>query len=314
VDTTIKVCVIIPAKGSVPKIEKGLRSILDSGYPNLEVIVVDDGIDKAGLEIVDKFFDRIKILKSGSKGPSFARNLAARETDAELIAFTDSDCIVGENWIKELIRGMDYITKAISCGGSQEAPFDATPFEKGLTDFLKRIGFVTDYMRGSKRDKIVTADHNPSCNVLYRRDIFLKEGGFLEGLWPGEDLEFDYRLRKKGYRVAFNPKAVVYHYRPDTINKFADMMFRYGKVQAFLVKKYGPFRKIHAVFPVSVLLMAGFVYAGLTRPMLTTAIIAISVALATFPFIKLFFVTVFCWNWGFLKGLFLRQRKKKEVS
>lgn len=61
---------------------------------------------------------------------------------------------------------------------------------------------------------------------MYKRDTFLECGGFLDELWPGEDVELDYRLKKKGYHLICNPGAVVYHYRPKKLAVFLAMMYR----------------------------------------------------------------------------------------
>jgi GT2 family glycosyltransferase len=89
---------------------------------------------------------------------------------------------------------------------------------------------------------------------MYRRNIFAEVGGFLKGLWPNEDVEFDLRVKKKGYKLIYNPSAIVYHYRPDSLNKFLNMMFRYGKSQGYTTTIYGFFRKIQFV-PVFVLVL-----------------------------------------------------------
>lgn len=95
---------------------------------------------------------------------------------------------------------------------------------------------------------------------MYRRDIFLQEGEFLEGLWPEEDVELDYRIRKKGYKIVFNPRAVVYHYRPKTLRSFLKMMHRYGHAQGFLVRRYGIFRKIQILPFVNLLILPLLIY------------------------------------------------------
>lgn len=242
-----KIAVIIPSRYKPLHLEKCIKSFLNLDYPNFEVIIADDGLDSEPKNILRKYEDRIKNLNSYSKGPSFARNLAVKNTDAEFIAFTDSDCIVDKNWLKELLKGLKEYPDVLSCGGIQKLPQDAAKFEEKVFLFMKKVGFISGYMQRIKSDEIRQVNHNPSCNVMYKRDVFLKEGGFLEGLWPGEDVEFDFRLKKKGYKLVFNPRALVYHYRPKNLKAFLKMMHRYGWAQGFLVRRYGIFRKIQAL-------------------------------------------------------------------
>ncbi len=170
-----------------------------------------------------------------------------KSTDVEFLAFTDSDCIVDKNWLTELLKGFREYPEAVSCGGAQKLPEDATNFEKKVFLFMKKAGFFSEYARQAKDANITEVNHNASCCVMYKREVFLKEGGFLEGLWPGEDVELDYRLREKGYKLLFNPRAVIYHYRSKSLKSFLKMMDRYGRAQGYLVRKYGIFRKIQLV-------------------------------------------------------------------
>jgi len=152
---------------------------------------------------------------------------------------------------------------------------------------------------------------------MYEKDVFLKEGGFLESLWPGEDVEFDYRLSKKEYKMVFNPKAIVYHYRPKDLKSFSKMMYQYGRAQGFLVREYGIFRKIQflplfsAVFLLSLLMLIFF------QKMLLALYILLSVILITFYYFRLNLnilslplLAFIFWNSGFM-GYFFGFRKRQ---
>jgi glycosyltransferase involved in cell wall biosynthesis len=300
-----KICVAVPARGVVEKISECIESILATQYPYLEIIVVDDGLDNAMCIKLEQFKDRIKVLKSEGRGPSYARNLATRHTDAEFIAFTDSDCVVEKSWISELQRGFQEFPEIAACGGAQEIPADAASFEKSVFLFMKKCGLIADYARTTKNNAITKVNHNPSCNVMYRRDIFLKENGFLKGLWPGEDVELDYRLIRKGYKLVFNPRAIVYHYRPVNLKGFCRMMHRYGYAQGFLVRKYGIFRRIQVLpflsLTAALLLLIAIVYKFYLLALLSAGISLVSLWLY---FNNFFFITAFgilSWHLGFFK-------------
>jgi GT2 family glycosyltransferase len=90
-------------------------------------------------------------------------------------------------------------------------------------------------------------NHVASCNAMYKRDVIEEVGGFDERLWPGEDVDLDYKVTHKGYKTAYNPKAIIAHHRPKNLKSFFNMMKRYGWAQAYLIRKYGIFRKLHYV-------------------------------------------------------------------
>lgn len=302
-----KICAIVPAKGSAENIDKCIESILNTGYPYLDIIVVDDGLTDCAIERLTRLRNRIRILKSNSGGPSYARNLAAGETDAEFLAFTDSDCIVEKNWIDELLRGFREFPETAACGGSQRIPADASLYEKSVFLFMKKTGFLTDYVREGK-DEIREVFHNASCSVLYKRDVFLESGGFLRDVWPGEDVELDYRLKRKGYKLVFNPKAIVYHYRPKHLNSFCRMMHRYGFAQGFLVRKYGVFRRIQVLPFLSLAVSLLFLIALLFQFYLPALVLAAIVLFCSWIYFnKVFFIAAFGilnWHLGFFKKFF----------
>ena len=306
-----KICVIVPTKTRGELLEECILALAGLNFTNFEVIIVNDGRDDITPAVFPYFKRPLTIISSNGRGPSFARNLAANNTDAEYIAFTDSDCIVDKDWLSELLKGFEKYPDAAACGGAQNIPADALPFEKNVFRFMKKTGFLTEYMRRpDKNNGIIEVNHNASCNVMYKRDVFLKEGGFLEGLWPGEDVELDYRLKKKGYRIVFNPKAVVYHHRPKNISGFLSMMYRYGKAQGGLVRKYGFFRKIQ-LLPflclAGVLLFSFSLFFDFTSYFLLFIAAVVIVSFGYFSFnphlFALAFLGFICWNMGFLKGI-----------
>ena len=299
-----KIAVVVPAKERQEYIHQCISSILALDYPNFEVIVVDDGLEKTTLDILDKFKHRLKVLQSHSGGPSLARNLATKNTDAEYIAFTDSDCIADKDWLKELSKGFREFPQAAACGGIQKLPQDAADFEKNVFLFMQKAGFISDYIRRAKNEEILEVGHNPSCNVMYKREVFLREEGFLEGLWPGEDVEFDYRLKKKGYKLCLNPKAIVYHYKPKTLKSFLKMMYRYGCAQGFLVRKYGFFRKIHFMPLLGLIIFFVLLF---YKSLQLILVIGLLLLILFFKFnLYLSFLSTLgfiSWNIGFLKGI-----------
>jgi len=306
------VSIIIPVRNGEKHLEKCTSSLKNLSYSELEIIFINDGsTDRTG-EILKK--SNVKVIETEGIGPSRARNLALNGANGEFVAFTDSDCLVKENWINELLNGFKNENVA-GVGGDQLSPLDETDFGRNVQDFMKCVGFITGYIKTEKRLKKVS--HNPTCNVMYRKAVIEKTGGFCPGLWPGEDVELDWRITKKGYKLLFNPEAIVYHYRPENSRKYRKMMYNYGKVQAFLIRAYGFFRKIHFLPIFLVILISGETFLlmkqsfyGALAILLTFIFVEAYFLLCTHSFIKSFiFSELFCstlvyWNYGFLRGLF----------
>lgn len=302
------VSIIIPAKNAQATIKKCIDSIARQSYKNYELIVVNDGSTDKTAQIL-RDYPRARVLTTPGTGPSKARNTGIAQAKGEFVAFTDADCVLDYHWIEELLKG--FINERIAgVGGIQKSPTDETEFGKKVQEFLKIFGFISDYMQPGA--KIKSANHNPSCNVMYRKSILVESGGFLTGLWPGEDVELDYRIKKNGYLLMFNPEAVVYHYRPSNFKEFNRMMFNYGQAQGWLVRKYGIFRIIQ-VLPFLSLTFAILFLIGLfwSSKITLTLTILLFLGLLFYLFFNLHLllmalVAYIFWCCGYLKGLNLK--------
>ncbi len=245
----VLISIIIAVKNGEKTVKKALDSIFRLEFEQFEVIVVNDGSTDSTGEILKSYGDKISVINTDGEGPSKARNTGIEKSQGKYIVFTDADCIVDKQWLNELEKGFNSAddNMVAGIGGVQLSPSDDSVFGKTIAEYMSAVGFVTDYIKKERENGIYDTEHNPTCNVMYDRKIFSEVGNFLEGLWPGEDVEFDYRVKKRGYRILFNPSAKVYHYRPDNLRNFLKMMYKYGKAQGWLVRKYGFFRKIQFV-------------------------------------------------------------------
>ena len=252
------ITIIVPTYNSANTVRKCIESLFGIDYPKYDILIVDDGSIDNTINILEEYKDRIACIKNAHVGPSKCRNIAAKQAKGEFLAFTDSDCIVDKNWLRELAKGFinDMI---VSVGGSQLSPSDETYFGRRVQDFFELTGFLGGYIKNKSNKEVRQVAHNPSCNAMYRKAAFLDIGGFDETLWPSEDVDLDYRLKKRGSEFRYNPQAIVYHYRPQNLRNLLHMMFRYGIMQGRLTKRYGFFRKIQIVPIVLILLIILFI-------------------------------------------------------
>jgi glycosyltransferase involved in cell wall biosynthesis len=313
-----RISVIVPSRNGGRTIGACLESIAALDYPDFEVIVIDDGSTDDTGHIAAAFAARlpsVKLLRGAGTGPSAARNRAVEASAGTYVAFTDDDCIVDRQWLREMLRGFTAPASGgrpvAGVGGNQLSPDDESEFGRTVNGFMKTVGFVADYVKSDGAAAVRETDHNPSCNVMYPRELCARYR-FPEGLWPGEDVELDHRLTKAGFIHRYNPGAVVRHYRTSTASGFLRMMFNYGKAQGYLVRRYGPFRRIHFV-PVAV---AGYLalLAVAARTGISVWVIDVPLAAALIYFLfrdapravrylLLTVITLVGWNAGFFRGL-----------
>ena len=136
------------------------------------------------------------------RGPTRSRNTGARLAQGAILAFTDSDCRADARWLE---HGVAAFTNGIAfvSGRMMDKP------EQTVRFFSRTMsGFV---------------DENPTfptCNVMYRREVFERMGGFREDLWfkaplnlwtEAADSDLAWRVLDAGLESAYAPDAVVYH-------------------------------------------------------------------------------------------------------
>ncbi len=108
------VSVVIPAYNAVTFLGATLDSVLTQSYPNLEIIVVDDGSTDATPHLLDTYGDRICVLRQTNSGQAAARNYGAREAHGELLAFLDSDDLWDRDKIAQQVDLLSRFTEALA--------------------------------------------------------------------------------------------------------------------------------------------------------------------------------------------------------
>ena len=115
--SNFKVSVIIPTHNRPELLKKAVSSVLNQTYKNLEIIVIDDGLEKRAEEVINSFHDtQLKYIQHlEEKGGSAARNLGIKNATGYFIAFLDDD----DEWVPEKLA-------------IQMAQFESTPREVGF--------------------------------------------------------------------------------------------------------------------------------------------------------------------------------------
>lgn len=312
------VAVIVAAKNEEKNIKSCIESILKSTQGRTEIIVVNDGSTDQTGAILESFGTSVFVITTEGEGPSKARNRVLHMTLKPYVAFVDADASVDSKWLTSLIQelnGKDM--QYVSVGGIQQMHPQGGTWDLFHASFLECMGFASDYLHTSQ--KIKEVKHNPTCNVLYKKDEVLKMGGFDPNLWPCEDLDLDLRLRKAGKKLLYTPSAIIYHHRPNSFMGFMNMMFRYGFGHAQIVKKHGISQKIHWM-PIIIVLTLGFVFweathkwlisFGFTKYIIIYAFLVIRSKSLIRALIYGFYLipSMTFWNLGFFAGLFQKMK------
>ena len=286
------------AKNESQYIRSAIESLAGIDYPNdcIEIIFVDGNSTDGTSRIVDDFSKdagewKVKVFREEKDrgGRAYSRNLIVSNSDekAELIAFTDADCVVKQDWLKNLVLSFnsdegnkEYIAGA---GGTRLCHEDDPFMGRAINAFLtSNIG--SGYNPAFVRKKIKLTESIPNYNAIYRK-IVLVENPYDEDFRGGEDLELNYRLRKKGYLFMYVDASVIHHEKASFVY-FIKQMYHYGKVMAQAVKKHRTILRWYSILPVLLViyLLLGILFVSIVNQPVLYAILLV-------PYIAFLFVS-----------------------
>ena len=209
------VSIVIPTTGNVKFIRGLVKSVIELDYPKekFELILIGDSptkfIEKHSKIASDAGVNTIVEYNPVAAGKK--RNIGSEMSKGSLIAFTDDDTILKNDWIKNAIKHLKENEDYVGVGGPNYTPKEELPFAKAVGRiFGSKFLFSFRYTIGHAKAKEIT--HNPTCNYIIKRKI-VNEIKFHDTLWPGEDAEFDIRVIKAGYKILYAPDVVVWHHR-----------------------------------------------------------------------------------------------------
>lgn len=193
--------VVIATYNRANLISTAINSVLRQTWPDLEVIVADDGSTDDTRSVVDAFSDpRVRYIHCHHGGTASARNAGARVAHGRFVIFLDSDDHADARWLAAIQTQLEGTGAALAwCGmeghditGKIQWRWAPTAIPDDLTDLLV---------------------HCESGQVAYRRDLFLRSGGFREDLEFAENTELGIRLLvspKSRPSIVLVPEILVY--------------------------------------------------------------------------------------------------------
>lgn len=202
------VSVIVIVYNEEDSISDCISSILSQTYSDFELVIVNDGSTDKTENVINNFKDNriiyTKHLKN--KGYASARNTGLKLARGNLIFFTDADCIVDQDWIKNGVRILNSNPKTLAVYGILKSVLAAG--KKGsITRGASYIIGVLNYVYPTPI----------MMNSVYRRSTFEKIGNFDERYnMGGEDLDLGLRVMKAG--LVQKCEGMIVSHKPKEIN------------------------------------------------------------------------------------------------
>ncbi len=223
------VSVVICAYNAERTMRACLESLTRLQYPNFEVVIVDDGSQDRTGEISMEF-PQFRLIRQPNKGLSMARNVGAHAARGEIIAYTDSDCVVDSHWLTFMVRAMQE-GGFDGCGGPNYAPHEDGRIEACVA---ASPGAPSHVLIGES-----AAEHLAGCNMMFTRAALDRIGGFdPQFTSAGDDVDACWKILAEGMTLGFCPAAFVWHFRRNTISAYYGQQRGYGRAEAMLYARY----------------------------------------------------------------------------
>ncbi len=200
------VTIIIPSIRWEPFTEQCV-TICNVLFPESKIILVLDETTK-----VEPLAKNLTVLiQSGFI--SKKRNAGVKASNSEFVAFIDSDAYPHKNWLMQAVNTLQTDKSTGIAGGPNISP-PSQELSRKLVGMAARSWMVAGKWQFYKSEKSSAryCDNLPSCNLVMRKSMYEQLNGMNEYLEIGEDTDLCARMIASGYRVYFNPQAIVFHY------------------------------------------------------------------------------------------------------
>lgn len=218
------VSVIVCARDEEEYIGACLTSLTHTTYPELEVIVCDDGSRDRTLEIAMQF--PFRVLELPPMGLSAARNAGLEAARGQIVAYLDADAACHPDWPYHLVLSLE--DPEVVATGGPNLPFADAGFVE------RAVGLSP----GTAAEVLITADraeHVPGCNMAFEAKALREVGGFNPAFTSaGDDVDVCWKLLDRGHRIGFAPAAQVRHHRRETITGYLKQQLGYGRAERML--------------------------------------------------------------------------------
>ena len=210
------VSILIPTFNKAEYLYQCLESILEYTEAAFEVIVIDDGSNDATTDLMAKVINVQAIRNETNAGFIRSCNRGAGVAVGRYVLFLNNDVVVTPEWLSPLIETAECYPQCGAVGGKLVRP-DGSLQEAG--SIIWQDGSALGYGRDDDPSKpeycyLREVDYVSGAYLLVRADLFRKLGSFDEIYLPAyyEDADLCLGIRELGYKVVYQPQAMIVHY------------------------------------------------------------------------------------------------------
>lgn len=221
--------VVVCAYNAAETIDECLRHTCALDYPDLDILVVDDGSTDDTAAIVERH-PSARLLRIPHGGLSVARNEGFRAARGDIIAYLDSDAYPTPEWPYYLGLGFD--RRDVGGAGGPNVPPPDEPL--GAQVVAQAPGGPVHVLVTDDR-----AEHIPGCNMAFWRHVLEEVGGF-DPIYTsaGDDVDLCWKVLDRRLTIAFHPAALVWHHRRPGLRRYLRQQRGYGRAEALVEARH----------------------------------------------------------------------------
>jgi len=223
------VTVVVPAYNEAVGIERAVRSLVASDYPDLEVIVVDDGSNDATADIVAGLeLPGVVLVRQDNAGKAAALNTGIRLSRNEIVVMVDGDTVFERDTVRKLVQPLaDPAVGAV--GGNTKVGN-----RRGLLGRWQHIEYVMGFNLDRRLYEILQCTPTvPGAIGAFRRTVLEQVGGVSSDTLA-EDTDLTLAIGRTGQKVMYAEDARAWTEAPSTLGGLWRQRYRwsFGTMQA----------------------------------------------------------------------------------
>ncbi len=229
------VSVVIACPKTSWMLDECLDALRGQSYANWEAIVLPDAAE--GGRTADA--GRVRFLPTGKVRPAEKRNLGIRAAKGEIVAFIDDDAYPEAHWLEYAVKYFGDPGIGAVGGPGVTPPGDVRLARLGGRVYESRLVSGTYSYRYRAGGVRMDVDDYPSCNLLVRKDVLDRIGGYRTDFWPGEDTLLCKDIVDRSWkRIVYDPWVIVYHHRRPLFRPHLRQLGRYGFHRGYFCKRF----------------------------------------------------------------------------
>ena len=222
------VAVLIPAYNEEKVIERTVRSVLDSDYPNLRALVIDDGSKDRTVEVVEKLFaaeiatGKVTLLVKENAGKASALNYGLEFVNEEIFVGIDADTIIAPDAISLLVPHFKNPELAALAGNAKVGN------RMNLWTRWQALEYITSQNFERRALDVFGAVSVVPGAIGAWRTVAVRDAGGYHHDTVAEDADLTMALLQAGYRVEYEDLALAFTEAPNSANALMRQRFRWS--------------------------------------------------------------------------------------